>query len=284
MIEIIDALTGKRKKINSDKLVFLERKSNDYILSIPHGGIFIPAEFKDKLNIGRALLTGTDLFTEQVYNTKAGIAIISRLNPYLVNMSRFREGNQDESLPSHLQMDPLHGLSLTDEKILKEEYSPEEREMILNFYDRYHSLIEKAIQEMKLNHDFALMFDCHSMNPRGLKNTPDEGKERADFVIGTLNDKSAHQEIISVFYETLRTLAGKLGFTVKKNCPYKGGFITQRYGKPSENIHVIQLEVKNSNYMDRGPFRLDLKGLQRINSIISKVFKVTSAQAKRMYK
>jgi N-formylglutamate deformylase len=45
---------------------------------------------------------------------------------------------------------------------------------------------------------------------------------------------------------TLRTL----GYTVSRNKPYAGGFITEHYGNPSAGLHAIQLEINRALYMD----------------------------------
>ena len=134
---------------------------------------------------------------------------------------------------------------------------------------------------MKKIHGHALIFDCHSMNSIGLKNTPDEGMERPDFAIGTLDDTSADKKIISAYYKTLKEEAGKFSLTVEKNNPYKGGYITQKYGKPSDNVHVIQLEMKRSLFMNESlngssieDFKLNLTELKKINSGV-KVIVVT---------
>jgi N-formylglutamate amidohydrolase len=216
--------------------------------------------------------------------------IISRLSPYQVNVNRFREGSNDSSLPSYLRRDPFHGFSLTGKPVLLQEYSRGE-EKLLWFYDRYHYLLEKAIVEMKEKYGYALVFDCHSMNSVALKHTPDEGKERPDFVIGTLDDTSAHPRIISAFYDALRSEAENVGLTVRKNYPYRGGFITRKYGNPSANVHVIQIEVKKSNYMNEGlshdndkeAFKIKPDGLKLINSIISKAIKVCCEEAAFLY-
>ncbi len=269
------------KKTNTDEFLVLQKRTSDYILSIPHGGTLIPVEYSRKLNINKDVLTGTDMHTDKAYDTNKGIMIVSLLNPYLVNMSRYREGNKDPLLPTHMQRDPLHGRSLEGKNILIEEYNPTEKDKILFYYDKYHELIMKSIQEMKQKQGFALIFDCHSMNPKGLEITPDKGQERPDFNVGTLDDTSASKEIIDIFYNTLKQEAEKHGLTVLKNHPYKGGFITRKYGKPGENIHAIQLEIKKTNYMN-DKFEIDSIGLQKINAIISKVFEKTAEKAKKL--
>ncbi|HDD46459.1 MAG TPA: hypothetical protein ENG42_03205 [Candidatus Aenigmarchaeota archaeon] len=290
MIEVIDILAKMQKKVSIEELVFSKIRTKDYILSIPHGGTLILAKLRHKLNIGKSLLIGTDLFTEQLYDTSKGIVVISKLNPYLVNMNRFRDEQHNKKLPLHLQQDPLHGISLTGEEILREEYSASEKEMLLSLYDRYHTLLKEAIEEMKQELGFALMFDCHSMSSIGLKGTPDEGKERPDFVIGTANDKASHHKIISAFYEALKEEAQAYGMRVEKNRPYKGGFITQNYGKPDKKVNVIQLEVKKATYMYEGLrddyrscFAIKPEEMKRVKSIIATAFACAADKAKEIY-
>ena len=49
-----------------------------------------------------------------------------------------------------------------------------------------------------------------------------------------------------------------LGYSVTRNKPYAGGFITEHYGNPASGLHAVQLELNRAVYMDerrreRGP-------------------------------
>ena len=46
--------------------------------------------------------------------------------------------------------------------------------------------------------------------------------------------------------QTLRAL----GYSVSRNKPYAGGFITEHYGNPAAGLHAIQLELNRALYMD----------------------------------
>ena len=41
-----------------------------------------------------------------------------------------------------------------------------------------------------------------------------------------------------------------MGYTVSRNKPYAGGFITEHYGNPAAGLHAIQLEINRGLYMD----------------------------------
>ena len=44
------------------------------------------------------------------------------------------------------------------------------------------------------------------------------------------------------------------GYTVIRNKPYAGGFITEHYGNPAAGLHAIQLELNRALYMDERRF------------------------------
>jgi len=44
-------------------------------------------------------------------------------------------------------------------------------------------------------------------------------------------------------------LSGK-GYLVRRNDPYAGGFITRQYGRPADDVHVLQIEIARALYMD----------------------------------
>ncbi len=45
-----------------------------------------------------------------------------------------------------------------------------------------------------------------------------------------------------------------LGYRIALNKPYAGGYITEHYGKPDRGIHVLQIEVDRSLYMNEETF------------------------------
>ena len=281
-MKTINILTKSIQETNSTDFTITNHQTTNYILSIPHSGLLIPVEFQNNLNFNQSMLIGTDLFTERIYSSSK--SIIFQLNPYLVNVGRSKI--IDLSKPKHLQTDPFHLDSLTGEKIMKEEFSSEQKQIMLQYYDQYHQTIQQSIEEMKQKRGFALLFDCHSMNSIGLQNTPDSGKERPDFVIGCLNHTSAHPKIISTFYQTLKQESQKFGWTIMIDHPYSGGYITQKYHYPKNNIHVLQVEIKKSLYMDeslqQGNFEINQDRLKIVKKIISQAFQATASTAQEI--
>src|SRR6266851_4559532 len=77
---------------------------------------------------------------------------------------------------------------------------------------------------------------------------------RPDMVIGDRYGTSCAALLSDRVEETM----GRLGYSVGRNKPYAGGFITEHYGNPASGLHTIQLELNRAIYMDerrreRGP-------------------------------
>ena len=58
--------------------------------------------------------------------------------------------------------------------------------------------------------------------------------------------------VISVVDEA----ALRAGFSVKHDDPYRGGFTTRNYGRPSNRVHAVQVEIARRLYMDEEELRL----------------------------
>ena len=88
-----------------------------------------------------------------------------------------------------------------------------------------------------------MLIDCHSMpSTAGHK----DERARPEFVLGDRYGTSCVGVVAETVEKTLRTL----GYSVSRNKPYAGGFITEHYGNPAAGLHAIQLEINRALYMD----------------------------------
>jgi len=250
-VEVLDIFTREKYTLSTRELIEFRPESPDFILSIPHSGVLLPTQYKDHFELNSKSLIEIDFFSDIIFEPTGGLQVISRLTPLFINMNRPREGSRSEYLPRHLTNSSTEYYSIDDELILQKSYAPLEKESILQYYDLYHGLLSSLIEYQKRNMGYALLIDGHSMTSVGLGRAHDKGQERDNFVVGTLDDTSAHPAIISAFVETLRQGIGHhgLGLTVSKNDPYSGGFITRIHGNPGRDAHAIQIEVTMGTYM-----------------------------------
>lgn len=114
---------------------------------------------------------------------------------------------------------------------------------IESLYKPYHRALRRLFTALHRDFDAAVLVDCHSMpSNAGIR----EERARPEFVIGDRYGTACVDVVADVTEQTLR----ELGYTVSRNKPYAGGFITEHYGNPAAGLHAIQLEVNRALYMD----------------------------------
>jgi N-formylglutamate deformylase len=112
----------------------------------------------------------------------------------------------------------------------------------------FHETIAALIQGTRAVFGRCVLIDCHSM-PSHVP-ISSRGDRLADIVLGDAHGTSCAPYIMR-FVE--RRLAD-LGYRVRRNDPYAGGFITRHYGRPREHVHALQIEIARDLYMDETRF------------------------------
>lgn len=110
-------------------------------------------------------------------------------------------------------------------------------------YKPYHSTLRRLLAQTHVTFGHAVLIDCHSM-PSTVK--CQTGDQRPDFILGDRYGTSCNSDLTNFAFETLR----KKGYSVSRNKPYAGGFITEHYGRPSSGLHALQIEINRGLYMD----------------------------------
>ncbi len=105
----------------------------------------------------------------------------------------------------------------------------------------YHAALAALIEETKAQFGICLLIDCHSMPTH-----PAHGTPPADFVLGDAHGTSCAPRATRLVEETLLGL----GYRVRRNDPYAGGYVTRHYGMPREGVHALQIEIARRLYMD----------------------------------
>ncbi|HZR89982.1 MAG TPA: N-formylglutamate amidohydrolase [Bradyrhizobium sp.] len=130
------------------------------------------------------------------------------------------------------------------QEIYRERLSVDEAlSRIETLYKPYHRALRRLIARVHQNFGTAVLIDCHSMPSIGVSR--DEPR-RPDIVIGDRYGTSCASILPDMVEDTMT----QLGYSVGRNKPYAGGFITEHYGNPVSGLHVVQLELNRAVYMD----------------------------------
>ena len=115
----------------------------------------------------------------------------------------------------------------------------------------YHAALLRLTNRAVENFGLALLIDCHSMPSSPAVNcTPSSGwrddRSKADVVLGDRYGTSCDRAFADAAEYELK----RCGFTVERNKPYAGGYITEHYGHPGQGRHALQIEINRALYMD----------------------------------
>ena len=228
------------------------------LLSVPHCGTAFPDELKSEYK--QDLIQApddTDWFVHQLYDfaPAMGITLIHAVySRWVIDLNR-----DPQSKPLYTDGRIITALCPTttffgdfiyqDERM---EVSGEEvSRRVDQYYKPYHQKLDALLQSIKNEFGKVLLWDCHSIR----QHVPTIYKEKfPDLILGDADGTSASPGLIETAIKNLETS----GYSFQHNYPFKGGYITRHYGRPSENQHALQLEMSKVRYMDDQEKKYDL--------------------------
>lgn len=240
------------------------------LISVPHCGIQFPREVKEEFDPPlTSFPDDTDWFVDQLYDfaPSMGITMITAVySRWVIDLNR-----DPESKPLYSDGRIITGLCPTTTFLGQPLYRDKRTELdeteiqrrLQNYYWPYHHSIEALLKEIKSRFGKVLLWDCHSIR----QIVPTIQKEKfPDLILGDADQTSASQALTDIALKNLETDA----YSLQHNHPFKGGYITRQYGKPSENQHALQLEMSKVNYMDGNEVKYDKVRAEKIRELLKK--------------
>ncbi|NKB49340.1 MAG: N-formylglutamate amidohydrolase [Alphaproteobacteria bacterium] len=234
------------------------------VFSSPHSGRDYPADFLAAARLDdQAIRRSEDSFVDEIFATAPhyGAPLLRALfprayvdpnrEPYELDPAMF-----DGALPGYVnKRSPRVAAGLgTIARVVAngaEIYAgklkfDEAHARIDRCYRPYHAALEDLIETTQRRFNHCILIDCHSMPSVGGPMENDAGHRRqVDFVLGDAHGRSCSRALTVMVEETLRGM----GYTVVRNAPYSGGFITRNYGQPAKGVHALQIEINRGLYM-----------------------------------
>ena len=242
------------------------------LLSIPHCGTAFPGnlsnQYKPELI---ASPDDTDWFVDALYDfaSEMGIGMIAaHYSRWVIDLNR-----DPQSSPLYSDGRLITGLcpitTFLGESIYRDgrkEVAPDEIKRRGELYFQpYHRKTQLLLNELKNKHGKVVLWDCHSIR----QHVPTIQKEKfPDLILGDVDGISASPGLI----ETVLGVLDHSNYSVSHNHPFKGGYITRYFGRPSEHQHALQLEMTKINYMDDAEKNYDQSRAEIMRNLLKKVF------------
>lgn len=221
------------------------------LLSIPHMGTYIPPEIAERMTAEARTVPDTDWHLDQLYAFARDIGasiLMATHSRYVVDLNRSPDGASLYPGQSVTGLCPID--TFDDTPLYADRRGPNADEISARvdaLWRPYHDQLRAELTRLRERHGGALLWDAHSIRsvlPRFF-----EGK-LPDFNLGTGDGASCDPALA----DTLLRIAQEIpGHSAVLNGRFKGGYITRRYGQPSEQILAVQLELTQCSYMQELP-------------------------------
>lgn len=250
--------TGSSTKQDFTTRPIKEQNKSRLIATLPHSGEKIPPEAHWLMGLDEITLMGdVDRYVDQLYEeslNKLSIPFVkTEWHRYAADLNRLDTDIDAEAVignsnPPGTFPRGFHWVySTLGEKILTSPLTAEiHKALVQRVYTPFHDQVKTLAHSLLQAGSTLYHLDLHSMPSVGTAQHRDPGEKRKDIVISDSKGKSASP----VFKDLVIQSFSDQGFSVAYNWPYFGGRLTEQYGHPDKNHHVIQIELNRSLYMN----------------------------------
>lgn len=232
------------------------------LFASPHGADQYPAEFLAQTRLDLAALRSTeDAFVNRIFDTAtdfgAGFLMATAPRAY-IDLNRGADEldpaliqgvtstGHNPRVTSGLGVVPrvvANGRAIYQGKLPLSEIE----HRIRTCWMPYHERLDTELRQIRAEFGRAILIDCHSMPSESLDGFLRRGERRPDVVLGDRYGAAASALLVDRIESAFRAV----GFHVKRNQPFAGAYTAQRYGRPADGVHAVQIEIDRALYMDQ---------------------------------
>jgi N-formylglutamate amidohydrolase len=229
------------------------------VVEIPHAGLGLtPGAVATTRAPVHALGRDADLFVDRLYAdapAQGATVLVAHTSRYVIDLNRSESDVDAEAVEgappvTRASRGLIWRLTGDGEPVLTRRITrPELEARLEEVYRPYHRTLRALLDEKVKRFGRVLLLAAHSMPSTSRVPTlagGDARTARADVVPGSRGRTSADGRFIDLVEAHAKTQ----GWSVRHDEPYKGGFVTAHYGRPSADIHVVQVELARRLYMD----------------------------------
>jgi formiminoglutamase len=216
------------------------------IVSLPHTGTEIPAEYERGLVSPWLARKDADWWIEQLYDFAADLGatvIRTAISRTVIDVNRDPSGVS--LYPGQATTELCPTITFDGEPLYMPGAEPTAADIAerrSRFFDPYHAALRAEIERLRAQNTNVAVYDCHSIRsviPRLFDGT------LPHFNIGT-NGGSTCSPALS---EAIEQIWAGSSFSHVVNGRFKGGYITRSLGRPEAGIHAVQMELACRGYM-----------------------------------
>ncbi len=241
-------------------------RAGGVVFSSPHSGDFYPADFIRTSRLDAlALRASEDAYVDRLFGAapEFGAPLLAAVYPRAwIDLNRgpteMDPALVDGAASAGINQRIAAGLGVVPRVVSEGRaiYSgkiplAEAEARVRDVHRPYHRQLDDLMVGARDRHGIAVLFDCHSMPSEALRAAPRVRGRIPEVVLGDRFGAAAARHIVA---ETQAAFEAE-DFVVARNAPFAGGYITQRYGRPSRGLHAVQIEIDRGLYLDQRRIR-----------------------------
>jgi len=248
-----------------------QRGATPLLLSIPHAGTALPEGLAQQFTGQASRLPDTDWFVDRLYDwvlEKGAGLLKANYTRYVIDLNRPPD---DAALYTGPGTGLVPDQSFDGSPLYKKGAGPDAADLacrLAQFWWPYHDKLAGELEHIRARFGYAVLLDAHSIRsevPRLF-----EGR-LPDLNLGSNSGNSADAGLIARCFDTLH---GDSRFSSVLDGRFKGGYITRNYGRPTEKLHALQLEMAQSCYMCEDPPAYEPRKAERVQAVLRNLIDV----------
>lgn len=234
--------------------VEITRGAGPVVLGLPHTGTWVPDDIEVQLNDRGRALDDTDWHIHRLYEGLLPdvTTVRATFHRYVIDANRDPSGQSlypGQNTTGLVPLTDFDGRAIWNTEPTEDDIEARR----LAYHAPYHAALQAELQRVRGQHGVAILYDCHSIRSHipflfdGVL---------PDFNIGTNSGETCDPAIETAVKDICDRAEG---YTTILNGRFKGGWTTRHYGRPTDGLHAIQMELAQSTHLteEAAPWTLD---------------------------
>jgi N-formylglutamate deformylase len=239
------------------------------LVSIPHNGSLIPQEIAAGMTEAGRSSRDTDWYLDQLYDlpeTRDANFIIAQQSRYVIDLNRPADntslypGQTTTGLVPTERFDgePIYTHATPD--------GAEQERRIETVWRPYHERLRAELNRLRASSERVVLIEAHSIASRVPRLF---AGVLPDFNLGTNGGASCDRSLTEVIHAAIQRFPE---YSSVVNGRFVGGYITRHYGKPSQGVHALQIELSQATYLDEPSLTWHDERAAEVRRVFSAIF------------
>ncbi len=229
-----------------DDWLLVTRGNAPLVVSVPHAGTAIPAEFLPRLVSAWLARKDADWYLDRLYDFAIGLGatlVRTTISRTVIDVNRDPSGRSLYPGQTTTALCPTE--TFDGEPLYLPGQDPDAADIAArraHFFEPYHRTLTAELGRLRALHPHVVIYDGHSIRsviPRLFAG------QLPQWNIGTNHGATCSARLT----EMVERHCDRSGLSRVTNGRFTGGYITRHYGRPAEGVHALQMELACRGYL-----------------------------------